>query len=118
MTDRLTLWIDAYVRAWNSNDRADIEALFTPGAVYRHAPFEAGWKGRATIVRRWLARRDEPGETSFTWQPVSVGDDLAVVQGTTTYPDRTYSNLWVIRFAGDRCAEFTEWWMQHPVHKG
>jgi hypothetical protein len=30
-------------------------------------------------------------------------------------PPHTYSNLWVIRLDADgRCAEFTEWWMQHP----
>ncbi len=30
----------------------------------------------------------------------------------TTYPDETFSNLWLIRLddAG-RCREFTEWWM-------
>ena len=29
--------------------------------------------------------------------------------------ERTYSNLWVIRFAPDgRAREFTEWWMKQP----
>jgi hypothetical protein len=39
---------------------------------------------------------------------------LAVVRGETTYPDETYSNLWLIRLDDKgRCAYFTEWWMLH-----
>jgi hypothetical protein len=47
---------------------------------------------------------------------------VAVVQGETAYhdePPRTYSNLWVIRLAGDgRCSQFTEWWMEQPARGG
>ena len=67
----------------------------------------------------WLARKDEPGQASFDWQPLMVTPELSIVTGTTTYlePPRVYSNLWVIRLEGDggRCREFTEWWMEHPA---
>jgi hypothetical protein len=69
------------------------------------------------IVRCWLDRKDEPGDTEFRWHPLAVTPEVAVVEGTTTYrdPPHTYSNLWVIRLTPDgRCIEFTEWWMQHP----
>ena len=118
MTDlnRVTAWIEGYVRAWNSNDSPDIAALFTENAVYRTAPFDPPWQGRQQIVDNWLAHRDEPGETTFDWRPVAVTDEVAIVHGTTTYPDTTYSNLWVLRLdAEGRCADFTEWWMEHPV---
>jgi hypothetical protein len=112
MTD-LAGWIDGYVRAWNSNEPDDIRALFTEDAEYYTAPFDPPWRGRETIVRSWLDRRDRPGETTFEWQPVSVTDDVAVVQGRTTYPHTTFHNLWVIRLDSDnRCREFTEWWME------
>jgi hypothetical protein len=64
----------------------------------------------------WTARTS-PADTEFRWHPLTVTPEVAVVEGTTTYrdPPRTYSNLWVIRLDPDgRCAEFTEWWMQHP----
>jgi len=110
--DRVTAWIDGYVRAWNSNDPADIGALFTDDARYYTAPYRPPWRGRDEVIREWLARRDEPGETTFEWKPVVVTDEVAVVQGTTRYPEQTYSNLWVIRLDADgRCREFTEWWM-------
>jgi ketosteroid isomerase-like protein len=111
----LTAWIEGYVRAWNSNDPAEIGALFTDDAEYYTEPYRPPARGREAIVAWWLENRDEPGETSFTWQPLVVADDLAVVTGTTTYPDRVFSNLWVIRLTADGlCRQFTEWWMEHP----
>ena len=109
-------WVDSYVTAWNTNDPAQIGALFAEDAAYCTEPFATPWRGRQQIVERWLARRDEPGETTFEWHPVAITDDVATIQGVTTYGDRTYSNLWVIRLAADgSCREFTEWWMQHPA---
>ncbi len=114
---RLRAWVDRYVQAWNSNDAAEIGALFSEDAAYYTEPFRRPWRGRAEIVRQWLERKDEPGETTFDWRPLAVGPEVAVVQGETTYrtPPNTYSNLWVVRLdAEGRCTEFTEWWMQHP----
>jgi uncharacterized protein (TIGR02246 family) len=114
MTDALASWIEGYVRAWNSNDPDDIGSLFTVDAEYYTAPFRPPWRGRDAITAWWLENRDRPGETTFTWQPVVVTDDVAIVSGTTTYPDQAFSNLWVIRLNPDgRCREFTEWWMEH-----
>lgn len=113
---RLSGWIDGYVRAWNSNDPADIGALFTEDARYHPEPFGQPWHGRQRIVREWLARQDEPGQTTFDWHALAITDDVAIIQGTTGYPDRTISNLWVIRLdANGHCREFTEWWMEQPA---
>jgi hypothetical protein len=114
---RLTAWVDAYVRAWNSNDPQDIGALFADDATYRTEPFAEPWSGRAEIVERWLERKDEPGNSEFVWKPLAAAEDVAIVEGTTRYrePPDTYSNLWVIRLDADgRSREFTEWWMKHP----
>jgi hypothetical protein len=118
MTDlaQVSDWLDRYVRAWHSNDPADIAALFTDDAVYRGAPYEEGHHGAAAIVGDWLARQDAPGETTFSWRPIAITDDVAVIEGTTTYPTQVFANLWLIRLDADgRCREFTEWWMQHPA---
>jgi hypothetical protein len=74
-------------------------------------------EGRDEIVRQWLDRKDEPGQTEFRWHPLAVTPEVAIIQGETVYhtPPHTYSNLWVIRLdAEGRCTEFTEWWMGHP----
>jgi hypothetical protein len=115
--DQLTTWMDGYVRAWRSNDPADIGALFTDDAAYFTAPYREPWRGRDAIVAGWLDRKDTDGTWEFAWEPlVTTAHGLAVIQGRTTYTDEDpparYSNLWVMRFAGDgRCHEFTEWWM-------
>ena len=112
---QLTEWLDAYVRAWNTNDPADIAGLFAADATYRGAPYEPGLHGVEAIVADWLRRQDKPGETTFTWRPVAVTDEVAVVEGATAYPTQVFRNLWVIRLdASGRCRDFTEWWMQEP----
>jgi ketosteroid isomerase-like protein len=114
----------AYRAAWESNDPSDIGALFTDDAVYYNEPFSEPARGRDAIVARWIARKDEPGTTTFTWRQVSKDDDPAFVQGETDYGSAKYSNLWVIRFApsaqssGPEATEFTEWWMDHANPSG
>jgi uncharacterized protein (TIGR02246 family) len=84
---RVRAWVDRYVQAWNSNSPADIGALFGDDAAYYTEPYRQPWRGRDEIVRRWLARRDEPGDTTFQWRPLTVGPEVAVVQGETVYRD-------------------------------
>ena len=110
--NRLTGWIDGYVRAWDTNDPRDIGDLFTDDAVYYTAPFRPPWRGRDEIVQKWLSRKDEAGTWSFEWHPLIVTDDLAIIEGETVYPDRRYSNLWVLRLDNlGQARQFTEWWM-------
>jgi uncharacterized protein (TIGR02246 family) len=116
MTDRTAVgaWMDGYLKAWSSNNAADIEALFTPDAIYRPTPHSAGWRGREAIVAGWLARKDEPGTWSFEHKILAVDGDVAVVQARTVYatPPADYSNLWVLRLEPDgRCREYVEWWV-------
>src|SRR6266496_4778605 len=110
--NEVTRWVDAYVRAWESNDASDIGALFTDDASYYTAPFRKPWTGRKGIVEGWLKRKDEPGDWKFRFEVMAIADGLGVVRGWTAYSDVRYSNLWIIRLADDgRCQEFTEWWM-------
>lgn len=109
----VSLWMTAYRNAWESNEPDDIRALFTEDAEYFTEPFAEPWRGYEGIVSGWLEARDEPGETTFEWEPVAIEKDVAVVRAVTAYGDRaTYYNVWVIRFAPNgRASAFTEWWM-------
>jgi hypothetical protein len=120
MTDRNTVeeWLAGYLRAWTSNRPEDIEALFTPGAIYRPTPHSEGWRGRDGIVAGWLERRDKPGTWSFEHSILAVDGDVAVVEGRTFYtePPLEYSNLWVLRFGPEgRCREYVEWWIDRSA---
>jgi SnoaL-like protein len=113
----LESWVEAYRRAWETNDPGDIGSLFTEDAVYNTEPFREGIRGRDAIVADWLKRKDEPGDAEFRYEIKAVCDDIGFVRGWTKYftpPPREYSNLWEVRLADDgRCSEFTEWWMKH-----
>lgn len=111
--EAVTLWVDAYRRAWESNEPDDIRALFTEDAEYFTEPFAEPWRGHDQIVKEWLGARDEPGETAFEWQIVAVEGDTAVIRAITPYVGKaTYHNVWVMKFAADgRATSFTEWWM-------
>lgn len=114
----LEQWVEAYVRAWDSNDPEEIGALFTDDALYFTEPFAEPWRGRAAIVAGWLERKDEPGQATFEWQPLVATPELSIVTGRATYrdPPLLYSDLWVVRLDPDgRCREFTEWWMEHSA---
>ncbi|MFI7586223.1 nuclear transport factor 2 family protein [Spongisporangium articulatum] len=113
----LTAWIDGYLVAWNTNAADDIRRLFTADAEYRTEPYAAPWVGHEAIVNGWLARPDDPGDTSFEWNRVTVDGDLHVITGTTRYAAEqlTFSNLWLVRLTPEgRCSSFTEYWMEHP----
>jgi uncharacterized protein (TIGR02246 family) len=111
----VTAWVQHYRRAWESNDPDDVGDLFADDAAYFTEPYAEPWLGRQRIVAEWLKRKDEPGTTRFEWRPVVVTDQVAIVEATTHYPDKVFSNLWVLRLdhAG-QARHFTEWWMEHP----
>jgi uncharacterized protein (TIGR02246 family) len=115
--ETLERWVEGYRRAWESNDPAEIGALFTDDATYLTEPYAKPIEGREAIVADWVERKDEPGDTEFRVDDITVCDDVGFVQGWTKYftsPEREYSNLWVVRLTDDgRCSEFTEWWMKH-----
>ncbi len=113
-------WLDDYVAAWRSNDRSRVEALFTPDARYSYAPWGPALRGASEIADDWLRDPDEPGSWQAEYAPVAVDGDVAVAAGETRYADgRTYANAFVLRFHGDRCYDFTEYYMEHPAdHAG
>jgi hypothetical protein len=106
-------WLERYVRAWTTNDPADIAGLFTEDAEYYTAPHREPWRGRDAIVAGWLEKKDEEGQWRFRSEVLAIAGDLGFVQGWTDYLDESYSNLWVIRLRDGLSSEFTEWWMKH-----
>ena len=116
-------WLERYVAAWKSYDRAEIGALFSEDAAYRYHPYDEPVLGLDAIVESWLEedRLDEPGSFEGRYQAFAVEGDRAVAVGSSTYfdasgnVDRVYDNVYLLRFDGEgRCSEFTEWFMKRP----
>jgi ketosteroid isomerase-like protein len=117
--DDVQTWLDAYVEAWRTYDRAAIADLFTEDATYAYHPWDEGddvVRGRDAIVADWLEEQDEPGSWEAQYRPLVVDGEHAVATGTTRYANgKFYWNLFLLRFGGDgRCAEFVEWYMTQP----
>jgi ketosteroid isomerase-like protein len=124
-------WLQAYVEAWKSYDRARIAALFSEDVRYRFHPYDEPTVGRDAVVEAWLGEgdhegapdRDAPGTYDARYEAVAVDGDTAVATGTSTYVvepggaiDAVYDNSFVVRFDEEgRCREFTEWYMKRPA---
>jgi ketosteroid isomerase-like protein len=115
--ERLQAWLDAYVEAWRTYDRDAIARLFSADATYAYHPYDGEpLRGRDAIVASWLEEPDAAGSWEAAYRPLLIEGDRAVATGQTRYANgKIYSNLYVLRFDGEgRCAEFIEWYMQHP----
>ena len=113
--ERYEGWVRRYMKAWNSNDPADIADLFTPHARYLTEPYATPWVGQMEIVDRWIERKDAPGDTTFDYEILAATPAVGIVKGRTYYKStgQVYANLWEIRLGhADRCREFVEWWME------
>jgi ketosteroid isomerase-like protein len=129
-------WLDAYVEAWETYDRAQIEALFAEDATYRYHPYDPDdevLRGRDAIVSGWLepdgdaSSRDAQGTYDAHYEVFAVDGERVVAVGTSTYypdatrsqPDRRYLNVFLIEFDGaGRCQDFTEYYMKQPDAEG
>jgi ketosteroid isomerase-like protein len=108
---QVSAWVEKYVQAWRTYDEADIAALFTEDAEYHEWPYETAWIGRERIVAGWLERAAwQAGGWEFDWSVLAMSGDTAAVGGTGVYVKLgTFSNLWTVTFAEDRCALFRMW---------
>ena len=129
-------WLDAYVEAWKTYDRGQIEALFADDATYRYHPYDAGddvLRGREEVVSGWLepggdaSNRDAEGTFDARYEVYAVDGERVVAVGTSKYypdatrakPDRIYHNVFLIEFDGaGRCRAFTEYYMKEPDAEG
>jgi ketosteroid isomerase-like protein len=120
---RFQRWLEEYVDAWRTYDRAAIERLFADDAEYRYHPWDEPVSGRAAIVDDWLEDRDEPGSWTAEYRPWVVTEDRAVAVGITRYladdgrtVEREYHNVFLCRFDDDgRCTEFTEVFLKRDL---
>ena len=119
--DSLQLWLDKYVEAWRTYDRAQISDLFSEDALYFYSPFDEQdhLRGREAIIEDWLKAPDPVDSWEAHYEPIAVEDNVGVAQGRTKYfnPDRSvkrqFDNIFVIYFNEEgRCTRFTEWFMQ------
>ena len=115
--DQVQGWLDAYLRAWRSNDEATIRGLFAPDATYAYHPYDEPLRGRDAIVAAWLDEPDDPASWEASYAPSLIDGRRAIATGQTRYLESgdVFSNLFELEFDADgRCTRFVEWFMKHP----
>jgi SnoaL-like domain len=108
-TDSITRWVDGYLRAWTTNDRADIAALFTEDAEYSETPYETEWIGRNAIIDGWRGRWEwQQGGWTFDWSISSIEGRTVVITGIGHYAELgEFDNHWTLVFdESGRCSRF------------
>jgi hypothetical protein len=114
-TDTVLEWLDRYVEAWRTGDDALVRGLFTEDATYVWHQWHEPVEGIDAIAEFWNERADDPSTWTGRYRVRYASDGLAVVEGWTSYEGgRTYRNLWLLAFEGDRCSEFSEWFALRP----
>ena len=104
-------WVDGYERAWRDDDTSAVAALFTDDARYRPSPYEPDVVGHDAIRGLWP---EEAGvEFEMSARVAAVDGATAVVRVVVHYRlprEQEYTDLWLLRFAGDgRVEDFEEW---------
>jgi SnoaL-like domain len=118
--DDVQRWLDAYVEAWRAYDPAKIGDLFADDVSYGYQPHREPIRGRDAVVADWLESPDDPSSWEAHYEPYAVEGDRAVTVGETRYLKNgklaeLFYNVWLLRFDDDgRCAEFMEYWQEHP----
>ncbi|MFF1687871.1 nuclear transport factor 2 family protein [Streptomyces sp. NPDC058254] len=110
--DQVRAWVEGHLRAWTSNSKRDIAALFTPQAEYHEWPYETDWIGRDAIIEGWQGRAQwQEGVWDFDWSLLTLNGDTAAIEGTGRYKELgTFANLWTVTLdKNGRCIMFRMW---------
>ena len=123
MIDRgpIDAWLAACRRAWTTDERDQVAALFTPDVRYFTAPDREPMEGVDAVLSWWLEMKESALPWTFAPEVIAQDGGLYVVKAVTHYPqgegeDRgtaeTFSNLWLVTLAADgRASEFVEYFM-------
>jgi SnoaL-like domain len=121
--DALGTWLDAYGRAWLSNDAADVAALFTEEATYSYGPFSRTTEGRDAIVQAWISDPEGQRDVTFEAEAIAALGQTGVGHFRVTYVPAAdprvrveLDGILVLEFAGDgRCTGHREWYAKREV---
>ena len=116
---KLSDWIAAYGRAWETGDQELMLSLFTEDASYRASPFREPYRGHDEL--RAYSRRTSGAQTDKQvrmGKPFVDGNRVAVEWWTTMAEDGetvTLPGCLLLRFEPDgRCSDLREYWHLEP----
>ena len=117
-------WLERYFAAWRSNDRAEVEALFSEDAVYYVSPFQEPRRGRDEIVDVWISGGVQP-ELRLEHRPLAFSGATGVAHWAASFVTEDggarvdLDGLILLEFDQDgRCRDHREWFAERIVEAG
>jgi hypothetical protein len=113
-------WLAAYRRAWKTDAREDIAALFSDGVRYFTAPYREPLRGIDEVASYWVGEKESGIPWTFEPRVLARERDLYVVEVLVRYPEgesaglgaREYRDIWLVTLAEDgRARKFVEYFM-------
>lgn len=121
--DRFSEWLGRYFQAWVSNDPEEVASLFSEDAVYYYGPFTEPYRGRKTIVDRWVANPGGQFDIKTQHEAIAVQGNVGVAHWNVKF--RSQANLakvneldgiLMLRFNSMlECNEHREWYSHREI---
>jgi len=116
--DQLSDWLQRYFHAWDSNDPAEVSALFSEEAIYYYGPLKDPARNRETIVKNWVADPEGQKDVSYNFEALATNGDIGIAHWHVAYKSKSQEmkriqldGILVLRFnASLECVEHREWY--------
>ncbi len=115
-------WLDAYGRAWETQDQQAAADLFTDDATYQETPFDEPVRGPLAIAEYWSAAVRSQDQVRFGFEILATTQDMGIARWWASFvsiPSKMQVKLdgiFVVSLdAKNRCKTFREWWHAQEV---
>jgi ketosteroid isomerase-like protein len=110
-------WLEAYGRAWMSQNAKAAAELYSEDATYQVTPFLEPLCGVAAILEYWKGVANTESDISFCYEVLAVTKDFAIAHWEASFvrtppglPTKL-DGIFVIRLSeAGKCDSLREWW--------
>lgn len=114
-------WLEAYRRAWETQDTGLIVSIFTADGTYRETPFDEPERGHAGVRHYWEANVLNQRDIAFEFELLGVEGKRAFAHWRSTFTwqptgeRHRLDGIFVLTFGGRGdsgllCSALDEWW--------
>ena len=110
-------WLDAYGRAWESQDPDAAAPLFTEDTEYFETPFVEPARGRKGVHAYWTATTGNHEGVKFTYEIKAVTGNIGIARWSSRFTRVStgaavhLDGVFVLEFGEDGlCSRLREWW--------
>lgn len=118
-------WLDAYKKAWETQDSDLIADIFSHDAIYRVDPFHETHTGQDAIRQYWDNNPKTQSNIHFSYRLLAVHDDYGIAHWQARFDKNGNQShldgIFKLHFNNNKkCTALYEWWhkTKTPFEKG